>query len=177
MQGVRRVVTGVNEAGASIVVQDGIPPNVVAPGGGTGYAWTDVWITDDVSSAAEGGDHAPNTMSLEPPRGGITWKVIVLPPASALKDMDWPAFQAEMRERAPLMSGTGQHDRNRPGFHRTDTIDFVVIISGELVLELEDGEVRVGPGDCVVQRGTWHAWHNRGSEPCVMSAVLVSTPE
>jgi mannose-6-phosphate isomerase-like protein (cupin superfamily) len=174
MQGIRRVVTGVNKAGASIVVGDGIPPNVVAPGAGGGYAWTDVWVIGRVDSPTQGGDQAPNSMSLEPPRGGLTWKVIVLPPESAFKEIDGEAFRAEMRERAPLMSQTGEHDPSRPGFHRTDTIDFVVIVSGELFLELEEGEVRVGPGDCVVQRGAWHAWHNRGSEPCVMSAVILS---
>jgi len=61
-----------------------------------------------------------------------------------------------------------------PGMHTTDTVDFDVVISGEVWLELDDGaEVRLGPGDCVVQNGTRHRWHNRTSEPCVIAVALL----
>lgn len=64
-------------------------------------------------------------------------------------------------------------DPDRPGMHVTDTIDYVYVVSGQLVLELDDGEVPLRPGDCVVQRGTTHAWRNRSTEPAVVAAVLV----
>jgi quercetin dioxygenase-like cupin family protein len=61
-----------------------------------------------------------------------------------------------------------------PGMHTTDTVDFDVVISGEVWLELDDGaEVRLGPGDCVVQNGTRHRWHNRASRPCVIAVALL----
>jgi quercetin dioxygenase-like cupin family protein len=62
------------------------------------------------------------------------------------------------------------------GMHRTQTIDFVQVISGEIYLVLSGGdELRLGPGDTVVQRGATHAWENRTDEPCVMSAIMVTT--
>jgi uncharacterized cupin superfamily protein len=59
------------------------------------------------------------------------------------------------------------------GFHRTDTIDYVMVLEGEIELELDAGSVRLGPGDCVVQRGTRHAWRNRGERPVRMAAVML----
>jgi quercetin dioxygenase-like cupin family protein len=61
-----------------------------------------------------------------------------------------------------------------PGMHTTDTVDFDVIVSGEVYLELDEGaEVRLKAGDCVIQNGTRHAWHNRSSEKCVISVAIV----
>ena len=60
------------------------------------------------------------------------------------------------------------------GFHRTETIDFVMILEGDLTLELDDGSVDLHPGDCVVQQGTRHAWRNRSDRPVRMAAVMVS---
>jgi mannose-6-phosphate isomerase-like protein (cupin superfamily) len=61
-----------------------------------------------------------------------------------------------------------------PGMHMTDTVDFVVVLSGEAVLELDDGaEVTVRAGDCIVQNGTRHRWHNRTKTPCVTAVALV----
>jgi quercetin dioxygenase-like cupin family protein len=65
-------------------------------------------------------------------------------------------------------------EADHPGMHTTDTIDFIYVVSGEVWLELDDGqEVHLRPGDTVVQNGTRHAWHNRGSDPCQMVGVLV----
>jgi len=61
-----------------------------------------------------------------------------------------------------------------PGMHTTDTVDFDVVLSGEVYLELDDGaEVFLKPGDCVVQNGTRHAWHNRSSQNCVIAVALL----
>ena len=72
-------------------------------------------------------------------------------------------------------------DPRRPGRHRTDTLDFVIVVAGEvyLILEEEPGvrEVHLQAGDCVVQRGVWHRWENRGDTPCTLSTVmLVASP-
>jgi hypothetical protein len=66
-------------------------------------------------------------------------------------------------------------DPEEYGMHQTQTIDFVTIVSGEVDLRLDDAGVHLKAGDCVIQRGTRHAWRNRSTEPCVLSAVLVST--
>lgn len=58
-----------------------------------------------------------------------------------------------------------------PLMHATDTIDYLVILSGSVTLVLEEGEVLCAPGDCVVDRGVMHGWHNKGSETCVAAVV------
>jgi len=63
---------------------------------------------------------------------------------------------------------------DHPGMHTTDTVDYDVVLSGEVWLELDDGaEVHLKPGDCVVQNGTRHAWHNKTDQPCTLAVVLV----
>jgi mannose-6-phosphate isomerase-like protein (cupin superfamily) len=59
--------------------------------------------------------------------------------------------------------------------HLTDTIDLLVVVSGEVDLVLEAETVRLSAGDCIVQRGTWHAWENPTGEPCVIAGVMVAT--
>ncbi len=104
--------------------------------------------------------------------GGAHWRVVEIPPDSAAPaDVDINDLIAEVNEKVPDWLAHG--DISRPGMHRTPTIDFGVVLSGEIWLELEDGEVHLRAGDCVVQRGTMHAWRNRSDSPCVMSFVLI----
>jgi uncharacterized cupin superfamily protein len=63
------------------------------------------------------------------------------------------------------------------GFHRTDTLDYVMVLDGEVTLELDRGEVALGPGDCVVQRATRHAWRNRSGRPVKLAVVMLRLPE
>jgi quercetin dioxygenase-like cupin family protein len=78
----------------------------------------------------------------------------------------------ELRQKLPGMMEVLEMDH--PGMHTTDTVDFDVVISGEVYLELDDGaEVLLTAGDCVIQNGTRHAWHNRSSEKCVVAVTLV----
>jgi mannose-6-phosphate isomerase-like protein (cupin superfamily) len=101
-------------------------------------------------------------MVLEPPPGGTAWRVFHVPP------------DAEMR--AAMASAVGTIDGMEPdGFHTTGTVDYVMVLEGEVTLELDTGEVLLGPGDCVVQRGTRHAWRNRSGGPVRMVAVMLST--
>jgi uncharacterized cupin superfamily protein len=79
-------------------------------------------------------------------------------------------MRAAMAEAAATMEGI-QAD----GFHTTQTVDYVMVLEGEIALELDTGEVTLRPGDCVVQRGTRHAWRNRSGKPVKMMAVMLST--
>ena len=79
---------------------------------------------------------------------------------------------AEMNEKLPGMMNVMEPDN--PGMHRTDTVDYIVVLSGEVSLELDDGEtVHLSAGDCVVQNGTRHAWRNTSGATCVMAVALV----
>ena len=88
--------------------------------------------------------------------------------------MTWkmPTAFAEMEEKLPGLAGHMEPDA--PGMHTTATIDFEVVLDGEVWLELDDGvEVHLKPGDCVVQNGTRHAWRNRGSVPARLAVFIV----
>ena len=82
---------------------------------------------------------------------------------------------AVVAEAASRLDMGGVMEDDNPGMHTTDTIDYGIILSGEIDLELDEGEVHLGPGDVVVQRGTRHAWRNRGSEPCKIAFILIKS--
>jgi quercetin dioxygenase-like cupin family protein len=79
---------------------------------------------------------------------------------------------AELEAKLPGLAETLEPEH--PGMHTTDTVDFDVVLSGEIYLELDDGkEVLLKAGDCVVQNGTRHAWRNRSSQPCLLAVALI----
>lgn len=152
--GVRRVVTGFDAQGHSTVVTDG-----EAFGGD---AWAEVWVTDPRLGLDALVDPHDGTAVLEPPPGGNAWRVFTVPPDVVMRE--------RMAEHAGTVAGV-----EADGFHTTDTVDYVMVLEGEITLELDTGEVALQPGDCVVQRGTRHAWRNRGDRPVRMVAVMLST--
>jgi len=159
----RRIVTGHNAEGQSVIVIDG-------PATPFGAYWlTDTTPVDNTSS----GDAGLRVRKLEPPPGGSIFRFAAIPPED-------PSVSAEERERqtaklfaqmdaAHCRSDTSRH----PGMHKTRTIDYVVLLSGEVTLLLDQGEVDLKPFDVVVQRGTSHAWVNKGKEPALLAAVLI----
>ncbi len=159
----RRVVTGHDMDGKSMVIIDGPP----APSGA-------FWFTE-TAPADNGvvGDAAQLVRKLEPPQGGTIFRYAVIPPED-------PSIPAEERERttarlfAQMDATHCRTDTSRhPGMHKTRTIDYVVLLAGEVTMLLDKGEVNLKPFDVVVQRGTSHAWVNKGKEPAILAAVLV----
>jgi len=169
----RRVVTGVNADGRSVFVSDGDVAPIelsVLPGPSFHRLWGD----DAVPHLPTDGTPPAQPMYF-PPAGGYRVGFFTLPPAGApVPDgLDPRAVVAELREKVPGMVDV--MEPGHPGMHTTDTVDLDLVISGECWLELDDGEeVRLGPGDSVVQNGTRHAWHNRSTtEPCVLFVALI----
>jgi naringenin degradation protein FdeH len=168
---VRRVVTGHDSSGRSVIQSNGpVSPSPQLP--------TDValWVTDK-SPASNAGRANPTqgAAALEPPANGSVFRFVMFPPSSAFAGMS-----AEEVER--LMAGifeqlgathTRVDTKRGPGMHRTKTTDYVILLSGEITLMLDDGEVDLKPFDVVVQRGTNHAWVNRGSTPALLAAILI----
>jgi len=163
----RRIVTGHDAAGKSIVVIDGPATSIGA-----------YWLTDftPVDNAATG-DAAERVRGLEPPRGGSIFRYALIPPED-------PNVTREERERAmarmfeQIGAAHCRPDTSRhPGMHKTRTVDYVILLSGEVTLLLDKGEVDLKPFDVVVQRGTNHAWVNKGKEPALIAAVLVDANE
>lgn len=171
---VRRVVTGQTPAGKSVFVSDEqVEPTILRllPGA----EFHQLWGSDEPVALPADGVRPPSPRYF-PTATGFRFAFFTLGPdnVTAPPDLDVPAALQELAEKLPGL-GEAMEPAN-PGMHTTDTVDFDVVISGEVWLELDDGaEVRLGPGDCVVQNGTRHRWHNRTSEPCVIAVALLGT--
>jgi mannose-6-phosphate isomerase-like protein (cupin superfamily) len=169
---VRRVVTGEDEQGRSAVVQDGEPPHSVSLDS-TGFAEHAVWHVDlPPTDVYAGGDPSGDVFQFPPPTGSATFMRAVIPPKGT--PVDEEALLPEARTKFPGLLEVSDPARG-PGMHRTETIDLLVVVSGEVNLVLEAEAVRLRAGDCVVQRGTWHSWENLADEPCVIAGLMVAT--
>lgn len=159
---VRRVVTEVDDQGRSVIRDDGAPPDLVSVPGGPGVA--ELWaLAGPPASPADGADRGEPGFPLEPPVGGLTWRIIRLPaPDSGLER---EAQYLPVPGRAPT--------HGRLGMHATDTLDLVTVLDGRIELDLEDGAVALAAGDSVVQRGTEHRWRVLDGRPCTYSVVMV----
>jgi mannose-6-phosphate isomerase-like protein (cupin superfamily) len=149
--GVRRVVTGEVD-GRSMILADGAPESTAI--------WEDLWVTgpgDPLGHDPDGAD------DLEPPAGALRWRLFSVPPDAVLRTM--------IAEHA----GDGAAVIDDAFFHQTNTVDYVYVLDGgDLTLRLDDGEVLLHPGDCVVQRATKHAWRNLNDTPVRLLVVMAS---
>jgi len=127
-----------------------------------GDRWAEVWLTDPAAGLDAVVDPSDGPMVLEPPPGGSAWRVFEVLPDEVMR--------AAMANAVGAIEGM-----EADGFHTTQTVDYVMVLDGEVALELDTGEVTLRPGDCVVQRGTRHAWRNRSDLPVKMVAVMLST--
>ena len=168
----RRVVTGHRE-GKSVFVSD----TAVAPitvGLMPGAEFHRLWGADATVSLPVAGGPQPDSAQYFPPVGGFRFALFTLPPATVAPagDIDIPAAIAETGEKLPGLLDA--MERGHPGMHTTNTVDFDIVLSGEVWLELDDGaEIQLRQGDSVVQNGTRHAWHNKSAEPCVLAVAIV----
>jgi len=168
----RRVVTGVDAGGKSVFVSDEEVAAVTSPVL-PGVAFERLWGQDDTPVAPQDGT-PPSAHAYFPPAGGYRVGTFTLPPDSTPtpEGVDIGAAVAELQTTLP---GLMDHmEPENPGMHTTVTIDFELVVSGRVVLELDDGAtVELGPGDTVVQNGTRHAWRNPFDEPATLMVVLV----
>ncbi len=169
---VRRVVTGHSPEGKAVIASDEII-SPIAPALTPGAAFYRLWGSDSVSQFPDAGAEpvAPNYF---PPINGFRFGLFTVAPSSTKipTDLDINSALVEFEEKLP---GLAAHmEPNNPGMHTTATIDYEYVVSGRVLLELDDGAtVELGPGDTVVQNGTRHAWRNPFDEPCVLVVVLV----
>ena len=170
---VRRVVTGHDRAGKAVFVSDErVPP--LTPKLLPGSEFHRLWGADTAPHFPDDGSPPPQP-TFFPPVGGFRFGLFSIPVAGrggeAPGDIDVTAGLAEVDQLLPGMMRYMEPDD--PGMHTTDTIDFEVVLSGEVTLELDDGAiVRLGPGDTVVQNGTRHRWGNPGDVPAVLALFI-----
>jgi mannose-6-phosphate isomerase-like protein (cupin superfamily) len=169
---IRCILTGRNPSGKSIIAKDtAIEP--VTLNSLPGFEFHRIWGADAVPTLPSDGTPPPHPRYF-PPAGGFRFAFFSVPPDSERipEPTDLIAALGELQEKLPGLAEV--IEPMNPGMHTTDTVDFDVVLSGEVYLELDDGaEVFLKPGDCVVQNGTRHAWHNRSSQNCVIAVALV----
>jgi mannose-6-phosphate isomerase-like protein (cupin superfamily) len=169
---IRRVVTGLDATGHSVVMLDDQlrlskvrPPN----------ASVNLWATEKVpADFSWNDDRAKLVKGFSPPKGGSSFRVIEFPPVgpevgtlpmnTVMKMVGADAPAKGLPPRYPLM-------------HRTRTVDYAIVLSGEIYMMLDDREVLLRPGDLVVQQATNHAWVNRGKTPCRIAFVMLDAEE
>jgi len=175
---VRRLATAHTQSGKSVFIQDGQTSRVITFRYTPGLEVTEIWATGSNPILPVPHEDPIIKMSSSVPGPEETrFRIVRFPPARELSEAspggtDAVAARAEQIAKMP---GLGElHEVDDPGMHTTDTIDYGVVISGEIWLELDDGAiVHLQQGDCIVQNGTRHAWRNPGSEPCLMAFVMI----
>jgi hypothetical protein len=169
---VRRVVTGHDANGQAVVASDtevdGFRPALLA-----GSEFHKLWGADEAPRFPDDGT-MPAWDTWFPPIGGFRFGFFAVPPqgGQGTPPADLDAAIAEFEAGMPGL--TGYMEPDAPGMHTSDTIDFEVILDGEVWLELDNGvEVHLKPGDTVVQNGTRHAWRNHGDKTCRLAVFLI----
>jgi mannose-6-phosphate isomerase-like protein (cupin superfamily) len=167
---VRRVLTGHDAAGRSTFIADGAAPNVKEMTAITGLALTDLWETKGAPASNAGEkDAADRPVHLEPARNGTIFRMVEFPP-----DAGRPTH-ADSREGFKAIGAGHVKDAGHsdPMMHKTATVDYAVVVRGEIYAVMEKGEALLKAGDVLVQRGTNHSWSVRGKEPALVAFILV----
>jgi len=171
VESIRRVYTGHNDDGRSVFLSDANATAVMEMASMPGLALTDLWVTNGPTASNEGADDAADRpIVLEPPIGGTIFRIVEFPPDSAWADSA-DAKEAFESIGAGHASDTSVDD---PMMHKTATVDYLIVLKGEIWAIMEEGELCLKQGDCMIQRGTNHSWSVRTEEPCLLAAILVN---
>lgn len=167
---VRRIVV-VDENDRSKCIADGPSPDVCTDPARPGFTSTRIWVTDRTPARLKGvreSLHMPHT--LEPPAGGSVCRVVTFPPDDSYRGkVGAKEVQAYFTATGSPGASTYTPKAPHPYMQKTRTLDFCLVLEGEITLVLDTEEVQLKAGDTVVQRGTNHAWSNRSSRPCVVA--------
>jgi mannose-6-phosphate isomerase-like protein (cupin superfamily) len=172
---IHRVVTGHDAAGKAVVTSNGALPTVIELAAIPGTVFHEVWSTAATPVRVDNGpDPSTGPLVLPPPVHGTRIRFVDIPPDTA----DYLAhgaarMQDAFSEIGDTAASTVKADSPHPLMHRTESVDYGIVIEGELTLVLDDSEVQLKPGSVVIQRGTNHAWANRSQAPCRMLFVLI----
>ncbi|MES1978493.1 MAG: cupin domain-containing protein [Pseudomonadota bacterium] len=168
---IRRIVTGLDSSGQSTLITDGASPYTLETAHAPGLVVTDLWKTygdgGDIRSATE---TCTSTIKLAPAAGGSVFRVVEFPPDRTYMDT-WDAYASfeAMGEAKALDGRAGK----KPGMHITETLDYAIVLSGEIWAVMDVDETLLKAGDVLVQRGTNHGWSNRGEAPALVAFVLI----
>jgi len=170
---IRRVVTGFDADNKASTLFDS---RLTLKPGPYGIAAVNLWITDSYPPAlAFKDDPAAKPIGISPPDNGTKLRVVEFPPLDAATEakMEPNFLMKSVGDRAPVRGLPVKH----PLMHRTRSLDYAVVLSGEIDMMLDDSLVHLKPGDVVVQQATNHGWINRGTQPCRILFVLMDSKE
>jgi mannose-6-phosphate isomerase-like protein (cupin superfamily) len=170
---IRRVVTTIDKNDKAVVLFDGDNPhNFKRPHGTVSRLF---WVTGESPADITGtADRAADFKGIAPPAGGSVLRIVDFPPTTPeMEALDVNYQQHAIGELSPKRGLPPRH----PFMHRTRSVDYALVLSGEIDMLLDEGEIHLKAGDVLVQQGTNHAWVNRGKEPCRIAFVLIDAKE
>jgi mannose-6-phosphate isomerase-like protein (cupin superfamily) len=174
---IRRVVTGHDASGKAVVISDGLTPTLKTNPLRPGHKSTEIWRTNAMPVPIGTNEPDPTIegpRTIHPaPRGTVIRVAEWAPEPDEIRNLSpeqaREIFRAMGNEHASTWGRGGRH----PIMHRTQTVDYAVILEGELTLLLDEEDVRLKAGDVVIQRGTNHGWRNLSDKPCRILFVLL----
>ncbi len=176
---VRRVVAGIDERGRSVILSDGPAPHSHDFASLPGQSQTRIWFTDHPPSATLAAEEPTTATGPVLPRtGGASFVIVRFAPDSVPQDAGFVSARAaaEFAEFAPDIAAAS--DPHEPGMHRTATVDYGVVLDGEIWLEVDDGaQTRLRAGDTIVQIGGRHAWRNKTDRAATAAFILTGARE
>jgi hypothetical protein len=174
----RRAVTGHSHEGKSIFLSDGEPPRSISFDNFPVLKQGEMWATPSVPVIPKDeADPTPAMASLIPGPGETRFRILRFPSKpevdQAIADgTDWSAFAKEYVRKAPGLAEA--HEPDGSGMHKTNTVDYGIVLSGQIWLELDDGvKKKFKQGDCIIQNATRHRWLNEDEEPCIMAFIMI----
>lgn len=170
----RRIVTGHNEQGKAVIVSDGAPPKIIELKAVPGTVFYEIWNTNASPVPIDNSDDPTlRPLQLHPTPNGSIIRFVDIPPDSVQDNISDADIAAGFGQIGAASAATHTDDSPHKLMHRTETIDYGILLSGELWLVLDEGEAKLSPGDVVIQRGTNHAWANRSNEVARMVFILL----
>src|ERR1700753_1374934 len=168
---IRRIVTGHDDRGKAPIESAGICPPVRVREG-AGFVSSLLWVTDETPARVDlREDGAARTIGGPPRPNGSILRVVDFPPVTK---------ESEAIDQQTLLKSMGADQHTHGGgparhafMHRTKSVDYAIVLQGEIVMLLDDSEVTMKAGDFLVQQATNHAWANRSEKYCSISFVLI----
>jgi hypothetical protein len=168
---IRRIVTANDSDGRSHIVEDGPSPHVRTVEHRPGYRITNLWATDAMPVPVDGPDALDQVTGVLPPPGGNVLRIIDFPPEPNDPDELARGLAATFTHLLP--DAHQDTERPHPGMHLTRTVDYAIVLDGEVVAILDDSETLMRAGDVLIQRATNHAWANRSGRTARIAFVLI----
>ena len=165
--GIRRVVAGINKTGKAVIQYDADATNVTQAT--NNIKTTLLWVTDQAPTNNEGNEDSANQeIGIPPPPMGSIFRIVEFTPEGSDGGSDEYKYLSSVRAEE---NECARH----PGMHKTNSIDYAIIMSGEIDMLVDDDEVHLKAGDVIVQRGNNHAWANRGTNPYSIKFILIDS--